>query len=462
MKSLLIFFLLTGILLAEQKPNILLIVSDDLNYAGLSHTGGKVPTPHIDSIFDDGVYFTDGYVTWSTCAPSRAGLITGRAQARFGYEINTGTIANSNANKYNIPKSEFLLSELLKKEGYKTSCIGKWHLGAADGYLPNERGFDHWFGFKHVQFFWQKDIKKEQEFLHRNGEPLKFEGYSTKILTEEACQQIKENAENKDPFFIYYNPKNIHLPLTAPEEFIPEGGKTIDGMIAAMDFYVGELLKQLKESGVEDNTLVIFINDNGGHKYTGSAGKFSGRKGSMNEGGLRVPYGMKWTGKIKPGTTYSEVVSALDIVPTVIAAAGGTLPDDRPYDGVDLLPYLNGEKTTAPRETLVWRGQGGHAIRMGNYKLLWKTRTKLGPKATLLDYSPRKNGGYAQPQLFDLSTDPGEKKDISKEFPEIVEKMIQHIDQYDEEMTKSQAIVNPPYKKATAGKPAGKKKKGQE
>ena len=201
-------------LFAEQQPNIVLIVSDDLNYAGLSHTEGHVPTPHIDSIFDNGVFFTNGYVTWSTCAPSRAGLMTGRSQARFGYEINTGTIANSNANKYNVPKYEQLLSELLQKEGYKTSSIGKWHLGASDGFLPNDRGFDHWFGFKHVQFFWQKEIKVEEEFLHRNGKPIEFEGYSTKALTDEACQQIKENAESKTPFFIYYNPKNIHLPLT--------------------------------------------------------------------------------------------------------------------------------------------------------------------------------------------------------------------------------------------------------
>ncbi|MFC5050326.1 sulfatase-like hydrolase/transferase [Rubritalea spongiae] len=429
-----------------EQPNIVLLVSDDLNYAGLSHTGGHVATPHIDSIFDEGVFFTDGYVTWSTCAPSRAGLMTGRSQGRFGYEINTGTIANSTANKYDVPKYELLLSELLKKEGYQTISIGKWHLGASEGFLPNDRGFDHWLGFKHVQFFWQKEIKHEEEFLHRNGQPVSFEGYSTKVLTEEACQQIQKNAESKTPFFLYYNPKNVHLPLTVPDEFIPEGGKVVDGMIAAMDFYVGEILNQLKESGVEEDTLVIFINDNGGHKVTGSEKPFRGKKGSMNEGGLRVPFGMKWPKKIKPGSSYREIVSSLDVVPTVMAAAGGSLPSDRPYDGVDLLPYLNGEKTGAPHDFLIWRGDRGHAMRKGDYKLIWKTKTNLGGKATLLNFASRKTGGYAKPELYDLSSDPAEKENLASRSPEVVQQMIQYIDAYDAEMAKSQAIVMPPYK----------------
>ena len=459
----------TNLAVADKKPNVVVIISDDLHSTGLSYTGGKVKTPNIDSIFNDGVFFSQSYVTWSTCAPSRAGIMTGRAQARFGYEVNTGPNEDAEAGAYGVSTDEIFLGQLMKDNGYHTSAVGKWHLGVNDQYLPNSRGFDHWLGFKLKQYYFQKDIPSGPTHqLFRNNKPITFDGYNTEFCAKEVCSIIKENAKKEQPFFIYYSPKNVHAPVVVPENYIPEGGSEYDGMVAALDVTVGTVLNQLKASNVDDNTLVIFINDNGGTKINGLKQinpPYRGKKSGMFEGGLRVAFGMKWPGKIKPGTRYDKVVSSLDIVPTVVAAVGGTLPTDREYDGVDLLPYINGTNNGKPHDTIIWRGNKGHAIRMGNYKLVWQSQSDTGGKGGLLNFKVRKAGGYNKPMLFDLSKDIGEKNDIAKQKPEVVQQMIKLIDAYDVKMAESQAKTTIPYgmstgSKAKAGKRAEIGKKG--
>jgi len=423
---------------STRKPNIVLILSDDVHYSGLSITGNrKVQTPNIDSIFEQGVFFTDGYVTHAVCAPSRAGLMTGRYQARFGYETLSGVNKHAIEVDHGVDGRELFMSQLIKDAGYKTCAIGKWHLGVNDQYQPNNRGFDHFLGFRGAcdYFVWDDPEKP----MVRNFEPAKGSGYVTEAYTREAVQCIKENMDN--PFLIYYAPSNVHSPYEVPKRYIPEGGDAYDGMLRALDESVGGILEQLEASGVADSTIVVFLNDNGGTKRHNN-GPYRGGKSTYWEGGVRVPFGIKWPGVVKPGMRYGEMVSALDLLPTLVAAAGGKLPTDREYDGVDLKPFLTGKNTGSPHEQLFWRSGEFHAMRMGDFKLVWqrnldaslKRDIKAGIRRSETDlpnYEDRGTKFYLAPTLFDLSTDIGETKNLADKYPDKVKEMIKGLDRYE-------------------------------
>jgi arylsulfatase A-like enzyme len=395
----------------ERRPNIVVIVSDDLGYSQLGFNGyDKAATPHLDSICRRGVYFTQGYATSPLCAPSRAGLMTGRHQARYGYESQVGSVRRMTEKDTGVDTREILLPQLLKGAGYATAVVGKWHLGYNERYRPNQRGVDHFFGFlTKGRYFLDKDVRSP---ILRNGQEVQGQGYLTEAFAAEAVEFIRRNKER--PFFLYYAPFNVHEPHVVPAEYIPPGGQTLDGMIQALDRSVGTILEALSREGLERDTLVVFVNDNGG--YAESNKPFRSGKETLYEGGIRVPFAMRWPGHLPEGLRYDPPVSQLDVFPTVAAAAGARLPDDREYDGVDLLPYLGGKRSGRPHDELRWRLTDmagrirGYALRAGNLKIV---------------VDAQGNAGKERAELYDLAEDVGESRDLASARPEDLRKLMQ-------------------------------------
>jgi arylsulfatase A-like enzyme len=397
---------LLGCASEPRPPNVVVIVSDDLDYSMLGYHGYRAAaTPNLDAICEGGVYFTNGYVSSPSCGPSRAGLMTGRYQARYGYESQIGSIPRMIERDTGVDTREILLPELLKETGYATAVIGKWHLGYNEKYRPNNRGADHFFGFlTKGRYYWEEEKRSP---VLRNGEEVRGEGYLTEALAREAADFIHRHADR--PFFLYYAPWNVHVPHVVPEEYIPPGGSVLDGMVQALDQSVGTIFEALREEGLERDTLVVFVNDNGGvHEQYNTP--FRGKKTTLYEGGIRVPFAMRWPGHLPEGSRYDHPVIQLDIFPTVAAAAGAVLPDDRVYDGVDLLPFVTGARADVPHERLFWRfeemlgGFRGRAVRVGNLKLVVQ----------------QQDDGRERVELFDLARDPGESDDLAPGNPERV------------------------------------------
>ena len=428
---------------AKDKPNIIVFLVDDLSYAGLSYTGNKiVSTPHIDALIESGQFCSSGYVTHAVCAPSRAGLLTGRYQARYGYETLSDNDAHQRRIDHGVDTREILLADPLKKAGYKTAAFGKWHLGVNDKYLPNNRGFDYFFGWAGRCDYFKYSNPKQQ--LLRNLDEVKDikDGeYFTERMTQEAKGFMTENANN--PFFMYFATYNVHKPFKVPDYYIPEGGEAYHGMIAAVDSAVHVLTKTLEDLKLRDNTLIFFLNDNGGKKAYPNL-PFREGKATYYEGGVRVPYAVSWPDKIPAGGKYEPMVSSLDIYATCMAVAGLDLPDDREYDGVNLIPYLTGKNKNNPHEILCWRAGWGNAIRKGNWKLVWKrdrAKTKqsfkkqglpLPAKTDLPVYSDRGGELYEEkPELYDLSKDVSETTNLYDKYPEIVKELISEMDKFD-------------------------------
>ena len=400
--------LAVGARAAEARPNILLLVADDLGYADLGFQGSKdIPTPNLDRLAAGGIRCTSGYVSHPFCSPTRAGLMTGRYQQRFGHEGNPAY--NPADEVQGLPVTEVTLPELLRKAGYTTSAIGKWHLGAAPKFHPNRRGFEQWFGFIGGGHMYIQPVKGGAEYtvpLMRNDKQVAWTNYLTAELGAEAARQIRAAPADK-PWFRYLAFNAPHTPLQVPPEQLAKFEKIADpqrraycAMVAAMDEAIGVTLDALRESGQETNTLVFFFSDNGG---PGNKDKTAfadnaplrGHKGAVYEGGVRVPFVVSWPGRLKPGV-YDQPVISLDVLPTALALAGGRPPADRKIDGVNLLPYLTSERPGTPHEALFWRtgGKGGEAsVRIGSEKLV-----------------VHRNG---PPELYDLSRDVGEQKNIA-------------------------------------------------
>ena len=403
----------------ERSPNIVIIVSDDLDYSKLGYNGYKrARTPHIDSIIEGGVYFSNGYVSSPSCAPSRAGLFTGRYQARFGYESQTGSIPRMIEQDIGVNTSEILLPQLLQQAGYTTGVIGKWHLGYNDKYRPNSRGVDYFFGYlTKRRYYWEDETRSP---ILRNGEQVQGKGYMTEVLAREAAEFIARNRDT--PFFLYFAPSNVHVPYVVPDEYIPEGGTVLDGMIQALDDSVGTVLEALRQAGVERETLVIFINDNGG---ANDNSPFRGVKKTLYEGGIRVPFAMRWPGRLPEQARYDRPVIQLDVLPTVLGAAGATLPDDREYDGVDLLPYLTGDASGAPHDSLFWRLTDmqdrllRRAVRNGSLKLV-------------VEAPGEDTDGRVE--LYDLDRDPAERNDLAAIRPDDVEILMRRLEAWEQRM----------------------------
>lgn len=395
-------------------PNIIVILADDLGYQDVGFNGCEdIPTPNIDRIAREGVRFTDGYVTYAVCGPSRAGLMTGRYQDRFGFGRNPLLAPNDPGQ--GLPLSEETMATVLGRAGYRNMAIGKWHLGAHRSQWPLNRGFDEFFGFlsgghRYFPEEWTladlSEITNQWDgyrtWLMRNNGRVEEQEYLTDALSREAVEFVERTAESGQPFFIYLAYNAPHTPLQATEQYLSrfshipdQKRRTYASMVSAMDDGVGLLLDQLDELGIADETLVFFLSDNGGPEPVNASdnGPLREGKGSLYEGGIRVPFAVRWPGVFPGGTVYREPVISLDIMATAVALAGASA--SKPLDGVNLAPYLAGEITGRPHDHLFWRkfDQDWHASRAGEMKLL---RSK-----------------DAEAELYDLANDLGEKEDIA-------------------------------------------------
>jgi arylsulfatase A-like enzyme len=446
------------------RPNVVLILVDDLGYGELGCQGNpQIPTPHIDSLARNGVRFTQGYVTASFCSPSRAGLMTGRYQTRFGHENNPTGRSNFDPGA-GLPGSERTLADQLKAVGYATGIVGKWHLGRAESQHPMNRGFDEFYGFLHeghyyvpppydnvVSFLRKRDIPPESRPyigggnlyhywlnnwneppydednpVQRGRSPIVEPEYLTDALTREAVAFIDRHKDQ--PFFLYLAYNAVHSPMQAAPGYM-ERFRNVDNihrrvfaaMLANLDDGVGRVLASLRTHGLEERTLVFLISDNGGPtaELTSSNEPLRGGKGTMYEGGIRVPFLVQWKGRLPAGQVNRLPIISLDVFATVSAAAGLRLPASRTMDGASLLPCLAGSAAKPPHETLYWRMGRVAALRHHNWKLVI--------------FQPR-DAAARRIELYDLDRDPGEKSDLAKERPDELRKLFTIWQRFDREM----------------------------
>jgi arylsulfatase A-like enzyme len=385
------------------KPNILLILADDLGYGELGCQGNpQIPTPHIDSLARNGIRFTDGYVTAPLCSPSRAGLLSGRYGQRFGFEFNLGGPSDKNG----LPIGERTFAERMKKLGYKTGIFGKWHVGYRKAMQPPNRGFDWFFGFLSACRKFQYPQGELGELLPDTREK-RTRNHTTEAFGMQAAAFIRKH--RAEPWFIYLPFSAVHasgftmLPSDAFPQYkdkfanIPEPRRTFAGMLSAMDDAVGTVLKEVRKNGLEENTLIFFLGDNGGPTWQTTAKNtpLRGEKGTLWEGGIRVPFLIQWKGSIPAGKVDARPVISLDLQATAIAAAGAPVPPE--LDGVNLLPFLKGQNDGRPHESLCWRIGDQRAVRVGDWKLLERAKSGI--------------------QLFNLAADIAEKNNLAAKHP---------------------------------------------
>ena len=397
--------------LSAERPNVVIIVGDDMGYADVGFHGCQdIPTPHLDALAAAGVRCTNGYVSGPYCSPTRAGLLTGRYQTRFGHEFNPGGSPDQG-----LPLSETTIANRLQAADYKTGLIGKWHLGAADDHHPNARGFDEFFGFIGGAHPY---VTGQGAPIFRNREQVKETEYLTDAFGREAVAFIDRHQD--EPFFLYLAFNAVHTPLEAQAERLAKFGDIADpkrrkyaAMMSAMDDAIGEVLAKLDADGLSDNTLVFFISDNGGPTMATTATNGSinsplrGSKRTTLEGGVRVPFLAKWPGKLPAGKVYEQPVIQLDATRTALAAAGVDTAGDDKLEGVDLLPFLAGENNDAPHKALFWRFGPQMAVRQGDWKLV--------------KYDPVVDGGKkgaTDARLYNLAEDIGEEDNVIAEEPE--------------------------------------------
>lgn len=459
--TLIVLLIFTSITYAQQdeRPNILIILSDDQGWGDVGFNGGTdIPTTNLDKLAKEGVVFSQGYASHPYCSPSRAGLLSGRYQQRFGHENNPENTKQGEETVIGLPINELMISELLQKNDYQTCAIGKWHLGNADKYSPNNRGFDDWFGFSGGGInYWGKTKENNRELgVMRDGKlvPQNELTYLTDDFSNEAVKYIDKYSKNDKPFFMYLAYNAPYAPIQATKEYTDQvqhiefGDRAAYGaMVVGMDVGIGKVIDKLKETGEYDNTLIIFYSDNGGHSHGASSEPYRGHKGMLFEGGIREPFLIAWPNKIKGNQVYKEPIIALDIFPTILAAANIKKPKRKALDGVDLLPILTNKKEVLKERTLYWRyaGGAGYAVRDKNYKLV--------------------NSYYKKDLfLFDLDKDELERYSIADKYPDIVETLKKkyqvwskdniaplwedaHLPNCDREEGKRQVIIN----KAIAG-----------
>lgn len=426
------------------KPNIVLIVGDDLGYAELGCQGSKdLKTPYIDSIAKNGVRFTNGYVSCPVCSPTRAGLMTGRYQQRFGHELNPGPPGEASTD-FGMDLGEKTIADRLKGLGYRTGIFGKWHLGYEPQFHPQKRGFDEFFGFLAGAHPYSNSLAGTNNPILRSSKIVEKINYATDDFAREAVSFIQRNKDV--PFFLYLPFNAVHGPLQdPPEKYLARYSsiqdkkrRTFAAMNAAMDDGVGRVLGKLRELKLEDNTLVFFVSDNGGPTFsTTSCNKpLRGYKGDVLEGGIRVPYMMQWKGHLPAGKLINDPVISLDIHPTILAAAGGQAPVQKKLDGVNLIPFISGKTKTAPHSRLFWRYGSKWAVRMGDWKL--------------------ESDGTGAPELYNLSKDITESANIAEKNPDKVKYLQSAYDEWNSELIpprwKMQRTNKKPSAKAKAKK----------
>ena len=415
----------------SEQPNLIIILTDDQGYADVGFNGCQdIPTPNMDRIAGNGVLFTDGYVTYPVCGPSRAGLITGRYQDRFGFGRNP--LFAPNDSLMGLSLSEETIADFLGREGYVTKAIGKWHLGAYEDLRPLQRGFDEFYGFlsgghRYFPEEWTlEDISQVKS---------QFEAYKTKLLDDD--RRIDENEYITDalsreavsfverhpasPFFLYLAYNAPHSPLQATDKYLERFDhitdpkrKTYAAMVSAVDDGIGLLLDKLEEQGELKNTMIFFLSDNGGPINVNGSRNTPLRDGksSLYEGGVRVPFAMMWQAAIREPVIFSQPVSSLDIAAT-FAARAGAKPANK-LDGTDLVPFITGEKEGSPHEALFWRkfDSGDYAVRNGKFKLV--------------------NYRDSQDALFDLEKDIEESRNIDE--LEVTEALLEQKEAWESEM----------------------------
>jgi arylsulfatase A-like enzyme len=434
--------LLPGVLLAEdkpkaaRKPNVVILLADDLGYADVGFQGCKdIPTPHIDTLARNGVRCTNGYVSGPYCSPTRAGLMTGRYQQRFGHEFNPG----GKDDHIGLPVSETTIADRLKAAGYATGLVGKWHLGSAAKFHPQKRGFDEYFGFlggAHPYFPGQGVP------ILRGSDPVMEKEYLTHAFAREAVAFIDRH--KSEPFFLYLAFNAVHTPMQAPEDRLKKFGaitddqrRTYAGMLDPMDEAVGKVLDKLRAEKLEEDTLIFFFSDNGGPVMPGTTINGSrntplrGSKRTTLEGGIRVPFVVQWKGRLPAGTVYDHPVIQLDVLPTALAAAGVTVKPEWKLDGVDLLPHLAGKEKGQPHETLYWRLGKQMACRHGDWKLVrYDTTADVG------DRKPVGKAGISPTKLYHLDRDIGEANDLAAKESGKVKELEAIWDKWSAEMAK--------------------------
>lgn len=425
-------FLLLGAAPAEaepSKPNIIFIMADDLGNADLGYRGGEIHTPNIDALAKGGVRLESFYGE-PVCTPSRASLMTGRYPMRYGLQ----TLVIFPSHTYGLPTDEKTLPQALKEAGYKTMMVGKWHLGHADKkFWPQNRGFDYFYGNVVGEIDYFSHDRGGAIDWQRNGKFLKEKGYYTELIGNDAVKLIGEQ-DGKTPFFLYVASLAPHAPYQAPDSYIEPYKAVADplrrsysAMITALDDQVGRIVKELDRKGLRDNTIILFASDNGGattgmfasgskskqernsevggieqgQKAPASNTPFRGGKGSLYEGGVRVPAFVNWPAQLTPATVI-EPLHMVDVMPTLLALAGGSGSADHPFDGRDMWDTLANGAPSPNEDVLINVEAFRGAVRKGDWKLL---------KVALL---PGKT------ELYDLAKDPGETTNVAAEHPEIV------------------------------------------
>jgi arylsulfatase A-like enzyme len=428
---------------AEKRPNVLFIVVDDLGYGELGCYGGKdIPTPHLDALAASGTRFSNGYVTAPFCAPSRAALLTGRYQTRFGFEFNP-TGAENAAPGIGLPVSEKTIANHLRDAGYATGLVGKWHLGGTAPFHPQRRGFDEFYGFLHEGHFfvpppwngvttwlrrktlpdgtkgrwtspdgrlvWSTHLPGHEPAydtdnpILRSSQPVNETAHLTEAFTREACDFISRH--RTQPWFLYLAYNAVHSPMQGADAYLEKFAHITDlqrrifaAMLAHLDDSIGQVLDHLRSSGLEENTLIVFLSDNGGptKELTSSNLPLRGGKGDLWEGGIRVPFIISWPGQVPTGRVCDSPVISLDATATALVAAGLATQPVVVLDGRDLRPLLQETPGTMFSRTLFWRIGKKNALRHREWKLIRDGK---------------------EWQLFNLGKDPGETNNLAMQEP---------------------------------------------
>lgn len=448
---------------SKERPNVILIMADDLGKYEVSAYGAEdIETPNIDELASEGVLFQDAYVTAPICSPSRASILTGRYQQRYGFETQPMEYYPSNLIEYNsgknakflgdwklvtppsypkewevgkqgIPLTQMNLAEVMQASNYHTGIIGKWHLGYGKEQEPNNRGFDYQYGFYGAfslytpsqktpgyKNFIQDDLSAKHQWgmkrnetaaIKENGKVVKEDEYLTFAIRDKVIQYLNEHKDSS--FFLYVPFSAPHVPFQAPESYYDqfdhiedENRRVYLAMIKALDDAIGSINDEIKALGLEENTIIYFISDNGGASYTGATdnGPLKGGKLTHFEGGINVPFVMKWKGHIPANISYQHPVSSMDIFTTTISNCGVVWPENYPLDGIDLVPYVLGEKVDKPHEVLFWRTDHIRAIQANQWKMILSTRDHWI-------------------HLYDLKNDKSEEIDLKDVHPEKIEQL---------------------------------------
>jgi arylsulfatase A-like enzyme len=414
---------------ADPQPNVIVFLADDTGWSDIGAQGCKdIPTPNIDSVANNGVRCPSGYVSCPYCSPTRAGLLTGRYQTRYGHEFNEG--ANVDRTLFGLPLTEKTLADRLKPLGYQTWAVGKWHLGFNPERRPMRRGFDEFYGtLANTPFFHPMLVDSRKG---PDPERVADDAYYTTDAYGDRAAELVRSAKGK-PFFLYLPFNANHVPSQAPEKYLKRFPSITDkerqlyaAMMSAMDDAIGKVLAAVRDGGQDENTLIFFLSDNGGPMTkmgrNGSNNKpLKGQKGDTWEGGIRVPFLVQWKGKLPAGTVYPLPVISLDILPTAVIAAGGKVDPAWQIDGADLVPFLSGRNKAAPHEALFWRFGPQWAVRQGDWKLVrgfdYDTNPSNPTQPPVNEVKP------TEAMLYNLKDDIGEARDVAAANPDKVKEL---------------------------------------